>query len=102
MTAEALTTKYIEAMGKTLQTAKRTKGSITVTQECIEEIVGYVNDYLNDAKYFRKQKKFETSLTSIAYCEGLMDALKLIGGVQIPLTNRPPLKQLKTSKGDLQ
>jgi hypothetical protein len=38
---------------------------------------------LQDAKYFLQQKNFDTSLTSIAYCEGLLDALKLIGAIEI-------------------
>jgi len=82
MTAEALASKYIDAMEKTLQNAQRARGAVIVGEECIDEIYGYVNAYLKDAKYFRDQKKFETSLTSIAYCEGLLDALKLIGAVK--------------------
>jgi len=37
---------------------------------------------LKDAKYYKDEKKFETSLTSIAYCEGLLDALRLLGVVK--------------------
>jgi hypothetical protein len=83
MNAEELATKYIAAMEKTVQTMQQTKGSITISEECTDEIVGYVKAYLQDAKYFKEQKKFETSLTSIAYCEGLLDALKLIGAVKV-------------------
>ncbi len=35
-----------------------------------------------DAKYYKAQGKLETSLTSIAYCEGLLDALRLLGAVE--------------------
>jgi hypothetical protein len=83
MTAEELTTKYIVAMEKTVKNMQRTNGAITITETCVDEIVGYVTSYLKDAKYFRDQKKFETSLTSIAYCEGLLDALKLTGAIKI-------------------
>jgi hypothetical protein len=83
MNAEELATKYILAMEKTVQSMQQTKSSITVSEECINEIVGYVNAYLQDAKYFKEQKKFETSLTSIAYCEGLLDTLKLVGAVKV-------------------
>ncbi len=82
MNAEGLANKYIDAMEKTLKNAKRIRGSLSVGEECIDEIYGYVTAYLKDAKYFRDQEKFETSLTSIAYCEGLLDALKLIGAVK--------------------
>jgi hypothetical protein len=83
VTAEQLSEKYIAAMEKTLQNAQISAAPVTVSKECIDEIFGYVKSYLQDAKYFREQKKFETSLVSIAYCEGLLDALKLIGAVNI-------------------
>ena len=86
MTAEALSEKYISAMEKTVRDMQQTKGAITINEACINELFGYVTAYLEDAKYFRDQKKFETSLTSIAYCEGLLDALKLIGAVKNPST----------------
>jgi hypothetical protein len=86
MTAEALTEKYITAMEKTIKDMQPTKGPITITQQCINELFGYITAYLEDAKYFRNQKKYETSLTSIAYCEGLLDALKLIGATKTPTT----------------
>jgi hypothetical protein len=78
MSAEELTTKYIAAMEKVLAQIQQAKGPLTVSSECVDEVFGYVKAYLEDAKYFRAQKKFETSLVSIAYCEGLLDALKLI------------------------
>jgi hypothetical protein len=84
MSAESLTTKYIEAMEKTIVDMTLKRATITVSEECINEVFDYVKSYLEDAKYFRDQKKFETSLTSIAYCEGLLDAMKLIGAVKIP------------------
>ncbi len=86
MTAEELAAKYIRAMDKTLSQMQRQKGSLAVSEGCIDEILGYVYDYLKDAKFFLDQKKFETSLTSIAYCEGLLDALKLLGAVKVPAT----------------
>lgn len=82
MNAQALAAKYIENMEKTLKIAQRERGVISVSKECIEEVYGYVLAYLKDAKYFMDHEKFETSLTSIAYCEGLLDGLKLIGAVK--------------------
>ena len=83
MNAEELATKYIVAVEKTIQSIQQTKGSIAVSEECIEEIKDYILAYLQDAKYFKEQRKFETSLTSIAYSEGLLDALMLIGAVDV-------------------
>jgi hypothetical protein len=84
MSAEALTTKYITNMEKTLKVMQKTRGVIAVSAETVDEIFGYVDAYLQDAKYFLEQKQFETSLTSIAYCEGLFDALKLMGAAKLP------------------
>lgn len=86
MTAEELTNKYINTMDKVLSKMQQTKGPINVNNRVIDEVVSYVRAYLEDAKHFREQKKFETSLTAIAYCEGLLDALKLIGAVKTEAT----------------
>jgi FAD synthetase len=61
---------------------QRTKGSINVAEERVDNILDYVAAYLEDAKYYKAQKKLETSLTSVAYCEGLLDALRLLGAVK--------------------
>lgn len=82
MSLEALVTKYIVSAEKVLKKMERTKGSITVPEVCVDEILGYVEAYLEDAKYYKAQKNLETSLTSVAYCEGLLDALRLLGAVK--------------------
>jgi hypothetical protein len=82
MSLEKLTLKYIASTEKVLKKMQRTKGTVTVTEENVANILGYVTNYLEDAKYYKAQKRFETSLTSIAYCEGLLDALKLLGAVK--------------------
>jgi len=78
---EALVTKYIVSAEKVLEEMQRTEGAINVTEESVDNILGYVTAYLEDAKYYKAQEKFETSLTSVAYCEGLLDALRLLGAV---------------------
>jgi hypothetical protein len=87
MSLEALTSKYIASTEKVLKEIQRIKGAINVTEENIVNILSYVNNYLEDAKYYKAQKRFETSLTSIAYCEGLLDALKLLGAVKFEWPN---------------
>jgi FAD synthetase len=82
MSLETLTSKYIVSTEKVLKEIQRTKGSLNVAEECINNILSYAADYLEDAKYYKAQKRFETSLTSIAYCEGLLDALRLLGAVK--------------------
>ncbi len=81
MNAMELSEKYIVAMEKTLKGAKLSPAPLTVSKESVDELFGYVKAYLEDAKYYRVQGKFETSLVSISYCEGILDALKLMGAV---------------------
>jgi FAD synthetase len=82
MSLEALVSKYIGSTEKVLREMQRTKGLTSVAEERIDNILDYVTAYLEDAKYYKDQKKFETSLTSVAYCEGLLDALRLLGVVK--------------------
>jgi len=82
MSLEALATKYIVSAEKVLKEMQRTNGTVNVAEEHVNNILGYVVAYLEDAKYYKTQKKFETSLTSVAYCEGLLDALRLLGAVK--------------------
>jgi FAD synthetase len=82
MSLEALVTKYIISTEKVLKEMQQAKGTINVTEEAIVKILDYVTNYLEDAKYYKAQERFETSLTSIAYCEGLLDALRLLGAVK--------------------
>jgi FAD synthetase len=78
MSLEALVSKYIASTEKVLKEMQRTKGSTSVAEERIDNILGYATAYLEDAKYYKDQKRFETSLTSVVYCEGLLDALRLL------------------------
>ncbi len=82
MSAEALTSKYITSAEKVLKEMNRVQASVTVDAECLGDLISHARAYFEDAKYYKAQKKFETSLTSIAYCEGLLDALRLIGAVE--------------------
>jgi FAD synthetase len=93
MSLELLTSKYIASTEKVLKEIQRTKGTINVTEKNIANILSYVNNYLEDAKYYKTQKSFETSLTSIAYCEGLLDALKLLGAVKFEWPARTERKK---------
>ena len=82
MSLEALVTKYIISAERVLKDIQQTKGTINVTEENVVKILDYVTNYLEDAKYYKAQERLETSLTSIAYCEGLLDALRLLGVVK--------------------
>jgi FAD synthetase len=94
MSLEALTSKYISSAEKVLQELKQTKVSISVTREAVGNILCWASDYLEDAKYYKAQGKFETSLTSVAYCEGLLDALRLLGAVKFEWPTNQERKKL--------
>ncbi len=82
MSLEALVTKYIASAEKVLAEMQLSHETLAVSEEQVNNLLEYVKAYLEDAKYYKAQKKLEISLTSIAYCEGLLDALKLIGAVK--------------------
>jgi FAD synthetase len=82
MSIEALISKYISSAEKVLKELKQTKTPLSITEESVANILRWVADYLEDAKYYKAQGKLETSLTSVAYCEGLLDALRLLGAVK--------------------
>jgi FAD synthetase len=79
---EGLVDKYIASAEQALKELQRTEGVLTVGEDDVKKVLGYVVAYLEDAKYYKGQKRFDTSLTSVAYCEGLLDALKLLGAVK--------------------
>jgi len=54
-------------------------------------VFNLAKDYLNDAKYYYEKGDYITSLSCIAYAEGLLDALRLLGLVK---STWRPLSQL--------
>jgi FAD synthetase len=91
---EALTSKYIVYAEKVLVELKKNQTPINLTEENVASVLGWVTDYLEDAKYYKAQGKLETSLTSIAYCEGLLEALRLIGAVNFEWPSNQENKKL--------
>jgi FAD synthetase len=89
---ETLVSKYINSAEKVLKKIQK-KGEISITNEEVDMIINYAKNYLKDAKYYKDQKKYETSLTSIAYCEGLLDALKLLDVVNFDWVTRETVKK---------
>jgi FAD synthetase len=77
-----------------LKELKRTQAPIKLNEENVNNILRWAVDYLEDAKYYKAQGKLETSLTSVAYCEGLLDALKLIGAVNFEWSVNQERKEL--------
>jgi hypothetical protein len=91
MSLEQLTDKYISMAEQVFCTIERNPIPVNISEEKLETLLQWVADYLEDAKYYKTQGKLETSLTSVAYCEGILDALRLTGAVKFEWST----KQLK-------
>jgi len=89
MSLETLVSKYIASAEKVLSEMRQARGLLVMDEESVSRVVEYVSAYLEDAKYYKAQKKLETSLTSVAYCEGLLDALRLLGAVNFEWPEKP-------------
>jgi FAD synthetase len=81
MTLEELVAKYVQNTQKVFNEIKTTQGSMTMEKEKIESVIQTARQYLEDAKYYRDKGKLETSLAAVAYCEGLLDALRFLGAL---------------------
>ena len=79
MTLRELVSKYIHNSERVLGEIMITQDLVQVDREKAESLTETAKRYLEDARYYRKISKLETSLASVAYCEGLLDALRLLG-----------------------
>ena len=82
MSLKELTSKYIQNSERVLAEIKLATDVVVIDEEKIKGIIESSRQYLNDAKYYEQQNKLETSLASVSYCEGLLDALRLLGVVE--------------------
>ena len=79
MKIKTLVSKYIENTEQVFKAMKIVEqNTMHITEDRIQEVIAYAEHYLRDAKYYRDRNEFETGLASVAYCEGLLDALKLL------------------------
>jgi len=67
--------KYISALKSVLQKTRTRTTDTTVQAANIHRVADAVQRYLQDAEHYLNENHPSTSLTSIAYAEGLMDAL---------------------------
>lgn len=82
MSMNKLALKYIDSTERVLKHLELSKTRVTINPVRISNVVDSAKAYFEDAIYYREKKKFGVSLTSIAYCEGLLDALRLLGAVK--------------------
>ena len=82
MTMDELIKKYIRGADRVIKEIKEIPEDVHLNKEEVETVFDWAKSYLEDAKYYQKKGKLETSLMSVAYCEGLLDALRLLGAVE--------------------
>jgi FAD synthetase len=76
------TRKYIISLEKGLQELTPKKTDSVVETLSITRISDTIERYLKDAHYYLEHGKPSTSLASIAYAEGLLDALRFLDLVE--------------------
>jgi diphthine synthase len=78
---DKLISKYTTSCRNVLEELKQHTSSIEITIEKVNDILSHAENYLDDAEYYWGEKK-AVALTSVAYSEGILDALKLLGLVE--------------------
>ena len=79
MTLHELASRYIQKAERVFDTIKIPEEATSIKAENVKEVVDEAKRYLEDAKFYLQRKRLETSLASVAYCEGLLDALRVMG-----------------------
>jgi len=69
---------YIQKTRKVLEELRIRKPLPVLDEDLVNEVLDHVERYVKDAEFYFEKKDFETALASISYCEGLLDALKLL------------------------
>jgi hypothetical protein len=82
MTLNELASKYISSAEHVFKQIEIAETPLTLDFSQVSNVIEFAKAYLDDARHYREKKKFEVSLTSIAYCEGLLDALRQLGAVR--------------------
>jgi len=82
MTLKELSLKYILKSERVFNGMKILQGPMHISEENVKEVIEEAKRYFEDAKFYLGKEKLETSLASIAYCEGLLDALRMLGFVE--------------------
>jgi len=84
-----LTNELKKLLSKYLQSKESVFADIRIVEGChqigeieIRNTIEAARRYFEDAKHYGENEKFETALSCIAYCEGLLDALRLLGVVE--------------------
>jgi FAD synthetase len=88
MNTESLASKYVASAEQVLEGLEIERKTIEISNKNTSEVLESAKAYLADAKYYRDRNEFEVSLASVAYCEGLLDALRMLGTVKFEWPTR--------------
>lgn len=78
MNNKTLLSKYVRNSENVFTQVKLRKSAETSSSQQITEVIEYAKRYLSDAKYYGEKQQYATGLVSVAYCEGMLDALRLL------------------------
>jgi FAD synthetase len=95
MSLDELVSKYIISAEHVFDNIDIAKFPVNVSLDSVKKVLESAKAYLEDAKYYKTKNKLDVSLTSIAYCEGLLDALRLLGAVKFEWPTRRKKKREK-------
>ncbi len=87
---------YIDMVEKALKTLR-----ILNDSKEVNEVIRLASLYLNDSKYYFSIGDYVTSLSCVAYSEGLLDALRLTSNVEFEWVREKPKKVLIGGTFDL-
>ncbi|MEE8632024.1 MAG: DUF357 domain-containing protein [Candidatus Bathyarchaeia archaeon] len=82
MKLEELVDRYIRSAKVAFREIEEKAQKKTSPEKKVLEVLQSASRYLEDAQFYRTQKNFETALASVAYCEGLLDTLRMLGLVE--------------------
>jgi len=82
MSLDKLVAKYIASADHVFGEIALVENYAGFSASDVKRVLELAKAYLHDAKYYRDVGKLEVSLASVAYCEGLLDALKMLGMVK--------------------
>ncbi|OGD54172.1 diphthine synthase [Candidatus Bathyarchaeota archaeon RBG_13_60_20] len=75
---DRLVEKYVKGCRRVLEVIKVAELPSELTGEAVTGLLDHARRYLEDADYYRVEQK-PVALASVAYAEGVLDALKLLG-----------------------
>ena len=82
MTLEELVTEYVRKTETVFSEIRIRETPKVLEENRVRLVVESARRYLDDSRFYREEGRLETSLASVSYCEGLLDALRLLGVVE--------------------